>query len=276
VSSAYDKYHVMQLDGSDHQGRNCTVASLATQIRILTRNELQPRPERLRLLIHDHKSEGLDLVQAAEAYNDFTTPRWEEDWLKRPPFRYRYNHLIRDFQEKLDLGFTALVAVRYGAVPHPYRRRLSTFQGGHAMVVIQRKRNKDGVAGYLVSDPLKGSPIFYPEDVLHKASFAWSWKGVIDAGYLPRGTIRPGWKPIVDEEPEVPEPEGPVDEQPVPVPVPEPVPVDVATDLGNELEATKDRVAALVANRDQWYTYATLQNVKFKEGLALPSPVVLD
>lgn len=206
-------YHVQQLDGSDNAGVNCAAASLATQIRILTDNKLKPRPEQLRSYIHDAKDrDGLTGSQVREAYWDYVKPRWRSEWGKVPPFRLHQDDEWDDFLMMLDKGFTAHTQLQYSEVPHPYRRRLSTFQGPHAVLTIKRMKNKDGVAGFLVSDPLKSKPIFWPESVMKAAAFKRSGRGYIDAAYVRRAINPPD---LGSDTPD------PVDD--IPVPVPEPV-----------------------------------------------------
>lgn len=231
----FAQYHVMQLNGSDNQGSNCAAASLATQIRILTDNKLKPGPEQLRGLIHDARDRtGLTGTQIKEAYWDYLKPRWRREWGKIPPFRLHQNDEWADFIEMLDKGFTAHTQLQYSEVPHPYRRRLSTFQGPHAVLTIKRMKNKQGVQGFLVSDPLKSAPIFWPEKVMKDAAFTRSGNGYIDAAYV-RRDINP---PDVDEVPD------PVDE----VPVPEPEPVISELDrLRLKIADLKERISAMAA-----------------------------
>ena len=231
----FDQYHVQQLNGSDNQGYNCAAASLATQIRILTDNRLKPGPEQLRGLIHDARDKaGLMGTQVKEAYWDFLKPRWRREWGKIPPFRLHQNDEWQDFLDMLDKGFTAHTQLQYSEVPAPYRRRLSNFQGPHAVLTIKRMVNKSGVKGFLVSDPLKSKPIFWPEEVMKDAAFTRSGNGYIDAAYV-RRAVNP---PDVDETPD------PVDE--VPVPDPEP-PVDEIDRLTEKVSQLTEQISAMAA-----------------------------
>lgn len=146
----------------------------------------------------------------------------------------------------LDRGFTAHTQLQYSGVPHPYRRRTSTFQGPHGVLTIKRMKNRKGVIGFLVSDPLKYEPIFWPEDVMKKAAFQRSGNGYIDAAYLPLdmndrpGSIHPPVKELPPED--EPPPESDIDDLPVPEPEPEPSELDL---LKGQLVAADELIVEL-------------------------------